>query len=543
MRWPNATIYRGLAEVAAERPEATALVFEDESWSYEELLDRSRALAGGLAELGVGPGDTVAVWLGNRPEWIQTQLAASYLGAAIVAVNTRYRTHELAYMLGDADCRVLVTESSFLDNDYLEMLAEVVPSVRTSDPDAFDPADLALREVVAVDGGEEFAAARDFGALEWASDPPAEPANDNEAPATVFYTSGTTGDPKGCLQPARSVLNHSYNGGAHLGVDETDVVLGVLPFPGVWGYNTWLLALARGATLVVQSHYDPTETARLLREEAVTYFPGLAVMFTRLLDSEAFTPTDAVSLDRGVVGFLTLSYDEATFERIEEAFGFPAVQPYGLSEGNSQVFVGRPDDPMAERTRIGGPLVSDEQEARVVDPETGDDVDDGEKGELLLRGYNVMNGYLGKPEATAEAIDGDGWLHTGDLCSRERVTVDGASEDYLTFHSRLDDALRVRGFLVSPREIEVAVDGVEGVAQSQVVGVPHEEHGQVPVAFVRRSDPDLDAGALRDALADQVADYKLPATVEFVESFPRTESPHGEKIQKHELRERARDLT
>lgn len=535
MRWPDATIYGGLSEVAEEHPEETALIFEGETWSYEALLSQSRALAGGLAELGVGGGDTIAVWLGNRPEWIRTQLAASYLGAAVVAVNTRYRTHELEYMLDDADCEVLVTESSFLSNDYLEMLADVAPSVRTSEPDEFDPEDLALSEVVAVGSAEEFEAVRDFDALEWASDPPDEPASDNEAPATVFYTSGTTGDPKGCLQPARSVLNHSYNGGEHLGVGCDDVVLGVLPFPGVWGYNTWLLALSRGATLVVQSHYEPAETARLLRQEAVTYFPGLAVMFIRLVESDEFDPVDAVSLERGIVGFLTLSYDEETVERIEDVFGFPVVQPYGLSEANSQVFVGRPDDPLEERKRVGGPLVSDELEARVVNPESGDPVDDGEKGELLLRGYSVMNGYLGRPEATDEAIDEDDWLHTGDLCSREG--------EYLVFHSRIDDALRVRGFLVSPREIEVAIDEVEGVIQSQVVGVPHEEHGEVPVAFVRREDETFDSEMLLDVLSDRVADYKLPEIVEFLEEFPRTEGPHGQKIQRHELREQARDLT
>jgi fatty-acyl-CoA synthase len=258
----------------------------------------------------------------------------------------------------------------------------------------------------------------------------------------------------------------------------------------------------------------------------------MATMYLRTLDAAGEDWT--ASLERGVTAFLTESYDPDTFERIEDGLGFPIVQPYGLSEANSQIFVGRPDAPMAERKRVGGPLVAAEQEAKVVDPETGERVAEGETGELCLRGYNVMTAYLGKPEATAEAIDEGGWLHTGDLCSREG--------ELLEWHSRLDDALRVRGFLVTPREIEVAIDGIAGVEQSQVVGAPHERHGQVPVAFVRRSAPDLDAEALLDALAEQVADYKLPVHVEFVESFPRTEGPHGEKVQKHELRGRARDL-
>jgi len=529
--FPEATLYRGVAAVAEDRPDSVALHDGAARWTYEDLVAGSRAFAGGLADLGVGAGDTVAVWLANRTEWVLTQLAASYLGASVVAVNTRYRTHELEYMLRDADCRVLVTERSFLDNEYLEMLSEVVPAVRDTDPDAFDPDDLALAEVVTVDDTPEFDAIRRFDDVVGAGEPPEEPFDDPGAPVAIFYTSGTTGDPKGCLHASRSVLNHSANGAAHLGIDAGDVVLGALPFPGVWGYNTWLGALARGATLVVQSHFDPEETARLVADHEVTAMSGMAAMFTRTIDTVG--ESWAASLERGVICFLTLSYDPDTFERVEETVGFPLVQPYGLSEGNSQVFVGDPAAPLAERKRVGGPLVADEQDARIVDPGTGDPVPAGEKGELQLRGYNLMEGYLGMPEATAAAFD-DGWLRTGDLCSRVG--------EALVFHARIDDALRVRGFLVTPREIETAIDDVAGVAQSKVVGVSHERHGQVPVAFVRRADESLSTVALERALADAVADYKVPEEFVFVASFPRTEGPHGEKVRKHELRDRAADI-
>lgn len=532
---PTGTIHRWLSGLASERPDATALVDGADEWTYGELLAESRALAGGLADLGVGAGDAVAVWLGNRPEWVATQLAASSLGAAVVAVDTRSRSHELAHVLDDAGCRALVTEATFLGTDYLDVAAEVVPELETAAPEQLDPDGLPLEAVLAVDGGgtvRDYPAVRPYAAVAGRAAPPPAAADDPEAPEVVFYTSGTTGEPKGCLHPARSVLRHSAAVGDHLGVTDREVVLGALPFAGVWGYNTWLMALARGATLVVQRHFEAAETARLVAEREVTCMSGMAAMFTRTLEAAGEDWTESV--ERGVVCFLTLSYDEATFERIEAAVGFPLVQPYGLSEANSQVFVGRPDDPLPERKRVGGPLVSDDQEAKIVDPETGEELPDGEKGELRLRGYNVMDGYLGRPDATAAAFDEGGWLHTGDLCSR-----DG---EYLTYHSRIDDALRVRGFLVAPREVETAVDAVDGVAQSQVVGVPHDRHGEVPVAFVRRSDPDLDADALLSALDGRVADYKRPARVEFVESFPRAAGPHGEKVRKTELRDRARGL-
>lgn len=532
--FPNQTIYHGLSAVTDDRPDAPALVFEDDTWSYADVLDESRELAGGLADLGVEAGDTVAVWLSNRPAWVTTTLAASALGAAVVAVNTRYRADELAYMLDDAGCRVLVTESTFLGTNHLERLAEIVPSVRTAAPDTFDPEGFDLEAVVAVDGDDltGYDAVRRYDDVRRRGDSSVEAIDDAETPAAVFYTSGTTGDPKGCLQPSRSLLNHSANALEHLGVESSDTVLGTLPFPGIWGFNVWLGTLARGATLVVQSHFTPEETARLVDAHDVTCFPGLATMFTRTFDAEGDGWT--ASLERGAVGFLTLSYEEALFERIEDKLGFPLVQPYGLSEANSMIFVGRPDAPLSVRKRVGGPLVSEAIEAKIVDPDTGERRPEGEKGELWLRGYNVMVGYLGAPEKTAEAVDDDGWLRTGDVCSR-----DG---ERLEFHSRLDDALRVRGFLVSPREIEQAIDAVAGVSQSQVVGVDHDRHGQIPVAFVRRDDHDLDARALHDALAERIADYKLPERIEFVESFPRSEGPHGAKIQKHELRERARTL-
>ena len=541
LEWPDATLYEGLRAVADRTPDATALQFRGERTTYAELLADSEALARGLAALGVGADDRVAVWLGNRPEWVTAQLAASYLSAAVVAVNTRYRTHELEYMLEDSGCSVLLTEASFLGNDYLGMLADVVPEVRDQPPAEFDPDSVpSLGHVIGLSTHPEFPAVRGYDAVlgggrgngTAASGP--EPATDPEAPVTVFYTSGTTSDPKGCLQSSRSVLNHSYNVGSYLGLGPEDVALGVLPFCGVWGYNTMLSALSRGIPLVVQTHFEPERTLELVERHGVTYCNAQAVMFDRMRRAECFDAERVATLRRGVTAFLTMGVDGAVFEELEAAFGFPLVQPYGISEGNSMVFVGDPEDPLEQRKRVGGPPVHPDAAVRVVDPETGAAVPPGEEGELRLRGYNVMNGYHDKPGQTAAATDDEGWLHTGDLGVRDAA-------GYYYYRSRLDDALRVREFLVTPRDIEAALNGQAGVDQAQVVGAAHPRHGQVPVAFVVRDDETLDAAALQDALAGEVADYKRPADIEFVAEFPRTEGPHGAKVRKGELRERVTD--
>lgn len=535
LRWPDETIYGGLASVADAQPSATALVSPDgTTTNYAALLERSRDIAAGLSDVGVGAGDTVAVWLGNRREWVELQLAASYLGAAVVAVNTRYDVHELEHILEDAACRVLVTESTFADRDHLGIVAELGSDLTTgsdgrSNTDQFPTLDA----VVAVGDSDGYPGVRPYESLVDPGTTAPSRARDPTRPACVFYTSGTTGEPKGCLQTSRSLLNHSHAVGEFFDVSGDDVALGALPFCGVMGYNAFLSALTHGLPIVLQHRFEPGRVLEAIETHGVTYFSAIGEMYRRLVDHEEFDPERVETLSRGAVAFVN-GFEDETFERIEAAVGFPLVQPYGLSEANSQVFVGDPDAPLSARKRVGGPLVHPaEEDAKIVDPETGEELPPGEGGELCLRGYNVMTGYLGRPEATEEAIH-DGWLHTGDLCHRDE---NGA----FVFRSRLDDALRVRGFLVSPRDIENPIESHPDVEAVAVVGASHDRHGQVPVAFVVGGDS-LDEPAVRSYLADRIADYKIPERVVFVDSLPRTEGPHGAKIQKAPLRERATEL-
>ena len=537
MRWPDSTIMEGIRDVSQAHPDAPAVVVGDRETTYRELVRRAETLAGGLASAGVATGDTVAVWLPNGVKWITCQLAASHLGATVVAVNTRSRQGELEHLLTDAECTALVTTDEFLGIDYLGMVADLIPAIETDGP--LDTASFpSLGAVVSVEGGESYPGVLPYGELldrgRARSVPPA--ADDPSAPVCVFYTSGTTGEPKGCLQSNRSLLNHSYNVGVHLGVESTDTALGILPFCGVMGYNMFLSALAHGTTLVTAPRFKAERALDDIETHGVTYCSGLFTMFERMRESPEFDPERVASLRRGAVVFIN-GFDAEQFDRIEAAFDFPVVQPYGLSEANSQVFVGDPDADVAQRKRVGGPLVAPEsQDAKIVDPETGEPRAPGEPGRLLLRGYNVMNGYLGRPDAMAEAFDDEGWFRTSDVCVADE-------EGRLYYRSRIDDALRIKGFLVAPAEIESELLALDSVTRAQVVGVSRAGE-TVPVAFVQSADRDESAvaAAVERGLDGRLAPYKRPERVVVVDSFPHTEGPHGKKVQKHALEERARLL-
>ncbi|NHN42811.1 AMP-binding protein [Halorubellus sp. JP-L1] len=536
--WPDSTLYEGFSDVADEYADDIALRFDSETTTYSELRADSVALARGLSDLGVSEGETIAVWLANRPSWITAQLAASFLGASIVAVNTRYRTHELEYMLDDSDATTIILEDEFLGKDYLGMLAEVVPEIDGSAPSEIESPDLpALEHVVSVSGGSEYEAVRSLDdVVERGRDAssPSEPASTPEASACVFYTSGTTGEPKGCLQPNVGLLNHCHQAGVHLGVTNDDVALGALPFCGVFGYGTLFAALLHGATVVPQTHFDAGTAIGLIEDHDVTYLSAIELIASRIVDHDDFEPQRVSSLERGAITFHTP--DPEVIGDLEEALGFPIVQPYGLSEANSQVFVGDPSDSFEQRVKVGGPMIHPEEEVEIVDLSTGEPVPDGEPGEICLRGLNVMSGYLGKPEATEEALDADGWLHTGD------IGVIDPETGYVYFRSRIDDALKIRGFLVDPSEIDRVLMRNAGVEEAAVVGAEHDQHGTLPVAFVVRSDESVTEDALLEYCADSIADYKVPHIVEFMDELPRTTGPHTPKVEKHKLRDRAKDL-
>ncbi len=527
----DATAWDLLEHGASVHRAREAIVFGDERVTFAALRDRARALAGGLAALGLGPGDRLAIWLPNRPAWFVAQYACARLGVVVVALNPRYRAHELAYMLGQSGARALLLTDHLGPVDYFETLHEVLPALRDAVPGELDaPALPHLRHVI-VDAEDPYPGCHRLAdLLDAAGAPlPAPPRADDLL--TLLYTSGTTSFPKGAMISHRNSVPHGWHCGEVLGLGPDDRVLHALPAAGTWGgVNIPLTAWSHGAALVLMDAWEPLRALRLIERERCTVWNAVDVMARSLLDHPDRRRHDLSSLRTG--GFAATGGGEhGLFEAVVEQLVPLAFQPYGMTEVNAMALLHRLDEPAAVRA-LPGTTPAAGLEVRVVHPATGAPCNDGEEGELQFRGPLVTRGYWEKPEETAQAFTADGWFRSGDLGVR-----DGG---HTIFKGRLREVLRISHFMVAPGEIEAYLMSHPAVAQAFVVGVPDARTNEAPVAFViLRPGATVTEDALREHCRGRIASYKIPRAIRFVDDVPRTPGPHGDKVQRGRLRELA----
>jgi fatty-acyl-CoA synthase len=529
-----------VAEVFGPRE---ALAFRGERRSYRDFHRDAIRLAGGLLALGVAPGEKVAAWLPNRPEWLVLQHACARIGAVLVALNIRYRTHELGYILRQSDAATLVLQDHAGPVDFLEILATILPELPASEPgDLRSVGFPALRRVVCLsdDVHPGTLAYRDV--VEAGDDPALRPAlaarRSLVAPDRTFallYTSGTTSFPKGAMISHRNCLPHAWASGERLGLGPEDRILHTLPFSGTWGGLVIpLMAFTHGACLVLEEVFDPLLTLQLIKAERITVWNAVDAMLMAVLDHPDLERFDRSTLRTGGVA-ITGGGRHGLFDEVVARLPLPgAVQPYGMTEVNALALCPFPDDPLEVR-RHAGVWPAEGLEIRVVDPGTGQDRPPGGSGELLLRGPQVTAGYYEKPEETAAVIDPDGWLHTGDL-----AVQDESGRTY--FLGRLRETLRIGHFMVAPAEIEAYLQSHPAVAQAFVVGVPDPRLGEVAVAYVvPREAREIRPDEVVDYCRGTIASFKVPRHVFVVPDVPRTPSPHGDKVQRGRLRDDALD--
>ena len=526
LRW--GTIPAAVADAVNRGGDREAIVDGDLRWSWRELGRQVDRAAAAYLAAGIEPGDRVAIWAPNCAEWVVALLGLQSAGAVLVPLNTRYKGTEAADILARSRARILVTVDGFLANHYVGMLAdhdlphlEKIVVLRTEP--GMEPAGPAESWEAFLEAGEWTGAAA-------IADRRASVGPDSTA--DLLFTSGTTGKPKGVICAHGQTLRTVATWANVVGLSDTDRYLAINPFFHSFGYKAGIIAwLVTGGTLLPVPVFDVPEVMRLVATERATMLPGPPTLYQTILNHPDRAQLDSSSLRLAVTG--AASVPVSLVEQMRDDLGFDTViTAYGLTEGcGFATMCRRSDDAVTIATTSGRAMPG--IEVRVV---TDDGVERaaGEPGEVVVRGYNVMSGYFEDPEATAETVDPDGWLHTGDIGVMDE-------RGYLKITDRKKDLFIVGGFNAYPAEIENLLLAHPHIAQVAVIGVPDERQGEVGAAFVVAAtgttpDPDEIVAWARQNMAN----FKAPRTVQVVDALPF--NPGG-KVMKFELRNHLQETT
>jgi fatty-acyl-CoA synthase len=514
------TIGACLRRIGGEFGEREALVSCEQGlrYTWAELDAAVDRLARGLLAAGLERGDRVGIWSPNCAEWTLAQFATARVGVILVNVNPAYRTNELAYALRHSGCRMLISARQTKNSDYTAMVGEV----RGELP--------ALERVVWLEDPSWEELQADGEAVGAAAVAAREAELSPEQPINIQYTSGTTGLPKGATLSHRNILGNGYLVGEGCRYDESDRICIPVPFYHCFGMVMGnLAALTHGACMVIPAPaFDPRASLAAVAAERCTSLYGVPTMFIAELDHPEFADFDLSTLRTGIMAGSTCPI-EVMRRVIAEMHMDEVTICYGMTETSPVSTQTAADDPLEMRVGTVG-RVHPHVEVKVADPESGETVGRGETGELCTRGYSVMLGYWEDPERTVEAIDAEGWMHTGDL-----ATMD--DEGYLAIVGRSKDMVIRGGENVYPREVEEFLYTHPAVADVQVIGVPDERYGEELMAWVTVSPgATLDPEEVRDFCRGQIAHFKVPRYVKLVDGFPMTVTG---KVQKYKMRETA----
>ncbi len=536
--WINeCTIGQVLDETVRRFADRDAVVFPRLGlrWSWREFHDQVNATARGLMALGIGKQDHVAIWATNVPEWIVLQFATAKIGTVLVTINPAYRPFELQYVLKQSNAMALFLVDRFKSSDYFTMLAEICPTLaQTRAGESRSPEFPQLRHVVTM------TTAPLAGAMSWndlsrlgEQTPAKELANRTaqlapHEPINIQYTSGTTGFPKAAMLSHRNLLLNAFYVGECQRLTEADRICIPVPFYHCFGcvLGTLCCAVYGAAMITPAEYFQPTATLDAIEQARATSIYGVPTMFIAELEDPTFVGRDLRSLRTGIMAGAPCPI-EIMRKVIDQMGAREMTIAYGQTEASPVVTQTRTEDPVELRVEtVGKPLPG--VEVKVIDPATGAALPDGQQGELCSRGHVVMIGYYGNPEATAAAIDADGWLHSGDLAVR-------LANGYYKITGRIKDMVIRGGENIYPREIEEFLFTHPAIEQASVVGVPDPKYGEELCAWIKlKPGASLTAEEVRAFCRTRLAHFKVPRYVRFVESFPQTVTG---KIQKFKIRE------
>lgn len=511
---------------------AASIRYGTEELTIGDLKDQSARLASALRERGIGTGDRVALWLPNTPAYLALLFACARIGAIAVAVNTKFRSVEVADIVSRSGAKALAVWPGFKGIAFQDILADIpagaLSAIETVITYGENGDDTDFQNPVS------HATQHSFDTLLSAA-PMAEHCDDAGTGAAIFTTSGTTKAPKFVLHSQRSLAGHALDCADAFGWRMDDsIMLQALPLCGVFGLTHALGALASGNPMIMLSSFDPLEAAGIMQAEKITYLGGSDEMFDMILDAVPDQPVPFPHFRLGSYAKFNAALDDIVARAAGRGMQIGGV--YGMSE--VQALLSRwPDDMRtSDRQRGGGIPISPETSIRVRDPESGELLPVGEAGELEIRCPSMMTEYFGNPEATAEALTEDGHVRTGDLAM---LTEDGGFE----FLSRMGDVLRLGGYLVAPAEIEAQVLSHTDIADVQVVSANIDGRPRAVAFVIVANNHALDEADVIAHCKAGLAGYKVPGRVVPLDAFPTTDGPNGVKIQKNKLREMAAGLT
>lgn len=525
-----------LEKYAFETPEQEFIVYPDRDlrFTYGEFNDRVDQLAKGLMYIGVRKGDKVGIWANNVPDWLTFMFATAKIGAVLVTINTNYKLSELEFLLKDADIHTLCMIGNYRDSDYVNMIFDLVPELKTHPRGELKARNYPELKNVVFIGPEKHRGMYNTAELmlmgTHLDDLELEELKVNVSCHDVVnmqYTSGTTGFPKGVMLSHHNILNNGKATGECLRYTSSDRLLVCVPFFHCFGCVLAVCAIiSHGATLVVTEDFDPLMVLASVEKEKCTALYGVPTMFIAELNHPMFEMFDLSSLRTGIMAG-SLCPIETMNQVMDKMHIKDIISVYGLTESSPGMTATRThNSPEIRATTVGFEYPN--VEVGIFDPETGEECPDNVQGEVCCRGYNVMKGYYNNPDATQKSIDKEGWLHSGDLGVR-------GEDGFFRITGRIKDMIIRGGENIYPREIENFLFKLPQVEAVEVAGIPSPKYGEQVGAFIKlKKDVKLTAEEVQEFCRGQIARYKIPKYVFFVDAFPMTASG---KIQKYKLKD------
>ena len=531
------TIGEMFDEIADKYPDNDAIVsiHQNQRYTYRQLQREVNRAAKGFIALGLKKGDRLAIWATNIAEWIITQFATAKAGIIMVNINPAYRTHELEYSLRQSETQALLLLDRFKTSDYVQMFYDVCPEARDSQPGQISSQKLPFLKTAVLLRGEKQPGMYSWDEVmkmgdELADDVPIERQEelDFDDPINIQYTSGTTGFPKGVVLTHHNLVNNGYFIGECMDFTDKDRLCIPVPFYHCFGMVLSNLAcMTHGATMVLPAEYfDPVSTMAAVEKERCTALHGVPTMFVAELEHPDFSKFDFSSLRTGIMAGSPCPIE--FMKKVNTLMNMrEVVITYGQTEASPGITMSSTDDPLDRRvSTVGKPMPHTEM--KIVDPKTGKMMLKGETGEICARGYAIMRCYYNNPVATDQAVDMEGWLHTGDLGILDE-------EDYCKITGRLKDMVIRGGENIYPREIEEFLYTHPAISDVQVIGVPDLKYGEELMAWIKLKDGQKIAPEeIKAFCKGKIAHYKIPRYIKFVDGFPMTVTG---KIQKYKMRE------